>query len=86
MPYTEFQVHGRSIAGMMAMVGDAWPAELPDHWMIYFTVDDCEATCERIRELGGSVSVPPTDIPTIGRFAVAGDPAGAFFAVITMAR
>src|SRR2546421_1428725 len=33
MPYTEFQVEGRTIAGMMPMIGDAGPADLPDHWM-----------------------------------------------------
>jgi predicted enzyme related to lactoylglutathione lyase len=85
MPYTEFQVDGRSIAGMMPMVGDAWPAELPDHWMVYFGVEDCDASCEKIKELGGSVSVPPTEVPGIGRFAVVADPTGAFFSIIALA-
>ena len=85
MPYTEFQIDGRSVAGMMPMIGDAWPAELPDHWMVYFAVEDCDVAGTKIQELGGTVSVPPTDIPGIGRFAVVSDPAGAFFSVITMA-
>jgi predicted enzyme related to lactoylglutathione lyase len=84
-PYTEFQLDGRSVAGMMPMVGEQWPAELPDHWMVYFGVEDCDVSAERIIELGGTVSVPPTDVPGIGRFAVAGDPAGAFFAIIASA-
>jgi len=67
MPYTEFQVDGRSVAGMMPMIGEAWPADLPDHWMIYFGVADCDASCEQVRSLGGSVSVPPTDVPGVGR-------------------
>jgi hypothetical protein len=81
--YTEFQVRGRSVAGMMPMIGDMWPADLPDHWMIYFSVHDCEAACAKIEKLGGTVSVPPTDTP-VGRFAVVSDPTGAFFAVIKM--
>jgi predicted enzyme related to lactoylglutathione lyase len=85
MPYTEFQVGGRSIAGMMPMIGDAWPADLPDHWMVYFAVEDCDAACEKIKELGGTVSVAPTDAPGVGRFAVVGDPTGAFFSVIALA-
>ncbi len=85
MPYTEFQLDGRSIAGMMPMIGDAWPADLPDHWMVYFAVEDCDAACEKVKELGGPVSVPPTDAPGVGRFAVVGDPTGAFFSVIALA-
>ena len=84
MPYTEFQVDGRSVAGMMPMIGEAWPADLPDHWMIYFGVADCDASCEQVRSLGGSVSVPPTDVPGVGRFAVVADPTGAFFSVIAL--
>jgi predicted enzyme related to lactoylglutathione lyase len=84
-PYTEFQLDGRTVAGMLPMIGEAWPADLPDHWMVYFGVADCDAAAERIRQLGGSVSVPPTEVPGHGRFAVAGDPTGAYFSVITMA-
>jgi predicted enzyme related to lactoylglutathione lyase len=84
MPYVEFQAAGKAVAGMMPMVGDQWPAELPSHWMIYFAVAGVDETVAVIRRLGGSVSVPPTDTP-VGRFAVASDPGGAFFAVITPA-
>ncbi|MBV1850351.1 VOC family protein [Catellatospora tritici] len=79
--YTEWQVAGRSIAGMMPMEGDEWPADLPPHWMVYFHVADTDAAAQRVRELGGTVCVPPTDIPP-GRFAVCEDPQGGVFAVI----
>jgi predicted enzyme related to lactoylglutathione lyase len=52
--------------------------------MVYVTVADVDAAATRITELGGSVSVPPTDIPGIGRFAVVGDPTGAYFSIIAM--
>lgn len=52
---------------------------VPSHWMSYITCADVDATCARITELGGQVCVPPTDIPNVGRFAVAGDPTGAYF-------
>jgi predicted enzyme related to lactoylglutathione lyase len=81
--YTEFQVDGRSIAGMMPMVGDEWPADLPAHWMVYFAVEDCDTAVARAAELGGAVSVPPQDIP-LGRFAVLNDPQGGFFSVIAL--
>jgi predicted enzyme related to lactoylglutathione lyase len=49
------------------------------HWMPYVAVADVDASAARCRELGGSVCVPPTDIPQVGRFAVCGDPQGAYF-------
>ena len=34
--YFEFHTaSGRRVAGMMPMVGDLWPADLPNHWMVY---------------------------------------------------
>jgi hypothetical protein len=79
--YTIWQVADRPAGGMMPMEGDTWPAELPPHWMVYFAVADTDATAAKAAELGGSVSVPPTDTPA-GRLAVLGDPHGAFFSII----
>ena len=83
--YTEFLLNDRSVAGMMPMQGDMWPAELPNHWMVYFAVANTDTAAALVTELGGTVSVPPTDIPP-GRFAVVGDPQGAMFSIITMTR
>ncbi|MCU0313376.1 MAG: hypothetical protein MUC84_04860, partial [Solirubrobacteraceae bacterium] len=69
--------------GMLRMT-EEWPPEVPAHWMVYVAVEDCDAACAQARELGGTVSVEPHDIP-VGRFAVLGDPQGAFFSVIAMA-
>ena len=79
--YTEFRVGDRGIAGMMPMEGDSWPADLPNHWMVYFTVDDCEAAVAKVESLGGTITVPPTEVPP-GTFAVVHDPQGAVFSVI----
>lgn len=84
MDYYEWHLDGTAVGGMMPMVGDMWPADLPNHWMVYFAVDDTDATAARCTELGGSTSVPPTDIP-VGRFAVLNDPQGAVFSIIKMA-
>lgn len=78
--YFEFKLSGKSVAGMMPMTDD-WPADMPSHWMPYFATDDTDATAAKVNELGGSVPVPPTDIPP-GRFAVLNDPHGAVFSVI----
>jgi predicted enzyme related to lactoylglutathione lyase len=72
---------GRTVAGLMAMSGDGWDDEVPNHWMVYFASDDPDATAARCVELGGSVPAPPMDIPP-GRFAVLADPQGAVFSVM----
>jgi len=80
--YIEWQVDGRSIAGGMTM-GPQFPAEVPPHWLVYFTVDNTDDVVKRAPELGGKVLSPAMDIPQ-GRFAVLADPQGAAFAVIQM--
>lgn len=85
--YTTWKLSGTdsAIGGAMPMVGDQWPADLPDHWMVYFAVEDCDATAARVVELGGVVSVPPMDIPTVGRFAVVNGKQGEVFSIIANA-
>jgi hypothetical protein len=80
--YTEFKLDGKSIAGGMEM-GDRFPSEVPPHWTVYFAVEDTDATLEKAKELGGSVSFDPMDSPA-GRFAGLADPQGARFSVIAM--
>ena len=79
--YTVIKNNGRDNGGMVRM-NEEW-GETPSHWMTYFAVEDCDATCEKLKELGGKVCVPPTDIPK-GRFSVVEDPQGAIFTVIKL--
>ena len=71
----------RGIGGMMDIRGRV-PDEIPANWLVYFAVDDTDATVAKARELGGAVAVEPMDIPDVGRFAVLTDPHGSAFAVI----
>lgn len=52
---------------------------LPSHWITYITVDDVDASCDAVTELGGQVPYEPFDIPNVGRTAVVQDPTGAYF-------
>jgi predicted enzyme related to lactoylglutathione lyase len=45
---------------------------------VTFRVTDADASVGRAQELGGSVVLPPMDVP-VGRFALVADPAGAAF-------
>ena len=51
------------------------------HWMPYVAVGDVDQAAAKVQQLEGSVCVPPTDIPGTGRFAVVGDPQGAYLSL-----
>ncbi len=81
--YTEFLLGDEVVAGMVQM-NDEWPPEIPAHWMVYFAVEDCEASAALVDDLGGAVAIPPFDGQS-GRIAVADDPQGAVFSIIELA-
>jgi predicted enzyme related to lactoylglutathione lyase len=80
--YTVFKQGEKMVGGMMAISKD-W-GDVPPHWMGYIAVDDVDSKAKKVEELGGKVNVPPTDIPTVGRFCVITDPGGAVVSLITM--
>ena len=77
--YTEWQVGAVPVGGMLEMT-EEWKGA-PPHWMPYFMVADCDASAEKAKELGGTVCVPPFDVPSVGRMAVLGDGQGAYFSI-----
>jgi len=52
----------------------------PPHWLVYFAVDDLDASLAQVSELGGATHAGPIDIG-IARIAVVADPQGAMFAL-----
>jgi uncharacterized protein len=82
--YTTFKLGDENAAGMYAM-DENWPKEVPAHWMVYFAVADTDAVAKKIEELGGRISVPPSDSP-YGRFAMVSDPQGGAFSIIKVTR
>ncbi|MEV0238775.1 VOC family protein [Streptomyces sp. NPDC050674] len=82
--YTTFHPAGESedamFGGVVPLAGA--PGEEEAYWLPYFEVTDPDATVARARELGGTVRLPATDVPSVGRLARLGDPYGARFAVI----
>jgi uncharacterized protein len=80
--YTTFMEDGMPRAGMLAI--DSARGPVPPHWLVYFAVSDCDGQVALVQSLGGSVRVPPTDVPHVGRYAVVADPQGAVFAVIAL--
>jgi predicted enzyme related to lactoylglutathione lyase len=54
------------------------PAGVPSYWMVYFAVDDVDATFRKAMDAGGREMLAPADFPG-GRYAIVGDPQGAVF-------
>jgi predicted enzyme related to lactoylglutathione lyase len=71
-PYTVIHAGDAGIGGMVPSREGA-----PPQWAAYVTVADVDAAAERGSAAGGTVVIPPTPIPTIGRFALIADPSGA---------
>jgi uncharacterized protein len=51
-------------------------------WLPYVSVENCDKSSERAGRLGAQVTMQPTDIPGVGRFACWLDPQGASIAVL----
>jgi predicted enzyme related to lactoylglutathione lyase len=81
--YTEFLVDGDSIAGAQE-VDPMVPAEMPSYWMVYFNVEDVDRTFKKAIDAGAREMMAPQDFPG-GRFAIVGDPQGAFFGLMQLA-
>ncbi|MFE1957323.1 VOC family protein [Streptomyces sp. NPDC059479] len=67
--------------GGRSVITDAFPAEMPAHFLVYFSVSDCDTTAGTVVRLGGRITTPPFDIQ-YGRMAALMDNQGAAFAVL----
>jgi hypothetical protein len=80
--YTEFLAGDESVAGAWEM-DPMIPAEVPSYWMVYFAIEDVEASFRRAVELGAREMLAPQDFAG-GRFAIVADPLGAAFGLLRM--
>jgi predicted enzyme related to lactoylglutathione lyase len=81
-PYTIWTAGDTMIGGVMKLPADAGG---PPHWIGYIGAPDSDALASDAERLGAKVLVKPTDIPSVGRYAVLKDPQGATFAIYTPA-
>jgi len=77
--YTIFSKGPTMVAGLMGIPDELRAAGAKPRWSGYVGTDDVDADAKRVAAAGGAIHRPPTDIPTVGRFAVAADPGGAVF-------
>ena len=72
--YRLFTKDGGNVAGIGPVM------EGPPSWSTYINVDDIDDVAGRIAGLGGTLAVPPMDLPNeSGRIAFGIDPTGGFF-------
>jgi predicted enzyme related to lactoylglutathione lyase len=76
--YSDFNMtmpaSGEAVAGICHARGSN--AELPPGWLVYFIVDDVDASARACTEAGGRILIEPRGLAG-GRFCVIEDPAGA---------
>jgi predicted enzyme related to lactoylglutathione lyase len=72
---------GRGAAGIMAVPEES--RGMPPMWLGYLHAADVDATAAALKAAGGAVKKGPEDIPGVGRFAVATDPQGAPFMIMS---
>jgi predicted enzyme related to lactoylglutathione lyase len=83
--YTSFMVDEQSAAGGLMQITPEMGEGIPPNWFIYFSVDDCDATVQKVRDMGGKVHKEPMTMEDVGRFAIIEDQQGAVCGVIKTA-
>jgi uncharacterized protein len=83
--YTLFTAGNDLVSGLMDLPKEGQRTGKPA-WIGYIGVDDVDATAGRIRGLGGTVHVPPTDVINVSRFSIFADPQTARLGLLRWAR
>jgi uncharacterized protein len=82
LAYSVFTVGSVPVTGLMDLPDDARRTGVAPHWVGYVSVDDVDAAVGQIKQFGGAVRVPPTEVPSISRFSVVADPQMATLALV----
>ncbi len=82
LAYRLFTIGNSPVTGLMNAPEDARRTGVTPHWIGYVGVDDVDGAVDRIKQLGGAVYIPPTDVPSVSRFSVVADSQMATLALI----
>ncbi len=80
--YTVFTAGQASTGGLINLPPDAKKLGARPQWVGYIGADDVDGAVNRVKELGGTVHIPPTDVPDVSRFSVVADPQMATFILV----
>ena len=68
-----------AVGGVMEVTEAMTAGGAKPGWLTYLAADDVDATADRVAAAGGTVLMPPFDLPGVGRMAFCADPQGAPF-------
>lgn len=74
MDYAMINANGQNHGGF----GKAQEGAPPPHWLGHVQVDEVDETVEKAKAAGGKIAFGPVDMGEVGKFAIIGDPQGAF--------
>jgi uncharacterized protein len=80
--YTVMNAGDRGVAGIMDLPEDYRRSGGRPAWLGYIFAKDVDAATDGVKNAGGAVHRPPTDIPGVGRFSVVADPQGVGFMLL----
>lgn len=80
-PYGLFVAGAQPLCGVMDLPAEARRMGATPRWVGYVGVADVDAMATRLKRLGGTVYVPPTD-SNIGRISIVADPQTTSFALV----
>jgi uncharacterized protein len=66
-----------AVGGMMAINEEMKSRGVPPCWTGYVGVPDVDTKTAQFKAAGGTIHLPPADVPGVGRFSVVSDPFGA---------
>ena len=79
--YRIFNARGMPVAGLMELPPEGRQKGAMPRWVGYVAVKDVDLAVDSLKQLGGTVYVPPTE-SNIGRIAVVADPQTATLALV----
>ncbi len=80
-PYAVFSAGKTEVGGLMELPADALRMGATPRWVGYVAVEDIDDAAARLKRLGGSILVPPTN-SNIGRVSIVADPQSATFGMV----
>ena len=83
MRYVVLSAGARAVGGVFQLTDEMRAGGARPGWVGYVEAADTDAKAKEVVSAGGSLLMQPGDIPNVGRFAMAADPGGAPFYLLT---
>jgi predicted enzyme related to lactoylglutathione lyase len=81
--YRMIEAAAGPVAGLLTLPPGARESGLDPGWFLYLDVPDVDAETAAIAAVGGTVLMPASDVPGVGRFSLIADPWGACLYLMT---